>query len=469
MPKTYNKYTAIRYFIDAPIICVSYLLAIFFSNQRSFPGNPGNILIMILLSLILWYIAAAFSHLYADRRSNKYSEEIVFIIYTLIIYVIILSSGFFFLNTFIPIEHNVVFFILLVSLLFFLLTLTKYIIRKYLHSAIFQGKLFDNLLIVGATASAFDFYETINKYYYYGYKCIGFVDNTTNKMNGCSYKGKIENLSTILKENHVDEVVIALPNTENDQIQECIEVCDFYAIKARIVPDLQQYTSSSIQVNNIGMLPVINIRSLPLDTVSSRILKRVFDIIFSLLFFIFIGIWLFPLIAVLIKLTSKGPTYFKQERWGLNNEKIICYKFRTMVADNHDIDDNGYYWQATKNDPRITRFGALLRRSNLDELPQFWNVLLGNMSVVGPRPHPTPLNLESIHTIENYMLRHVVKPGITGWAQVNGCRGETKAIGAMQKRVNFDLYYIHRWTFWMDCQIILQTVINMVRGDQNAY
>jgi putative colanic acid biosynthesis UDP-glucose lipid carrier transferase len=468
MPKTYNKYTAIRYIIDAPLICVSYLLAIFLANDRNFPGNPGNILIMTLVSMVLWYFAAAFSHLYADRRSNKYSEEIVFIIYTLIIYVITLSSGFFFLSTFIPLEHNFSFFTLLISLLFFFLTLTKYIIRKYLHSAIFQGKLFDNLLIVGATAPAFDFYETVNKYYYYGYKCIGFVDNSISKMNGCPYKGKIENLSAILKEQHVDEVVIALPNTENDQIQECIEVCDFYATKARIVPDLQQYTSS-IQVNNIGMLPVINIRSLPLDTISSRILKRVFDISFSFIFFILIGIWLFPLIAILIKLTSRGPIYFKQERWGLNNEKITCYKFRTMVADKHDIDHNGSYWQATKNDPRVTRFGALLRRSNLDELPQFWNVLLGNMSVVGPRPHPTPLNLESIHTVENYMLRHVVKPGITGWAQVNGCRGETKAIGAMQKRVNFDLYYIHRWTFWMDCQIILQTVINMVRGDQNAY
>lgn len=110
-----------------------------------------------------------------------------------------------------------------------------------------------------------------------------------------------------------------------------------------------------------------------------------------------------------------------------------------------------------------------LRKTNMDELPQFWNVLLGNMSVVGPRPHPTPLNLESMHTVENYMLRHLVKPGISGWAQVNGYRGETKMPGSMQRRINFDLYYIHRWTFWLDCQIILQTIINIIRGDQNAY
>ena len=140
-----------------------------------------------------------------------------------------------------------------------------------------------------------------------------------------------------------------------------------------------------------------------------------------------------------------------------------------MVADEHDLDSEGNFQQAVRNDPRITKLGSLLRKTNMDELPQFWNVLIGDMSVVGPRPHPTPLNIESMQNIENYMLRHIVTPGITGWAQVNGFRGETKTPGSMQRRINFDLYYIHRWTFWMDCQIILQTIINIFRGDQNAY
>jgi putative colanic acid biosynthesis UDP-glucose lipid carrier transferase len=469
MPKKSNKYTLIRYSTDALLICVSYLLSLFLVNGRILPANTGGWLMTLTVSVVLWYVSSSFSHLYADRRSNKFSEEIVFIVYTLIIYVVMLSSGFFFLNNLVQIEHTLSFFIVFVLSLFFLLTFTKYIIRKYLHSAIFQGKLFENLLIIGGTPAAFHFYETINKYYYYGYKCIGYIDNAAARMNGCPYKGKIESLPTILQEQAVDEVVIALPITETKRIQECIETCDIHAIKTRIIPDLPQYTSSNIQVNNIGLLPVINIRALPLDNFSNKVMKRVFDILFASLFLILIGIWLFPLIALIIKITSRGPAYFKQERWGLNNGRITCYKFRTMSAESHDIDEKGYYRQATKNDPRITRFGAFLRRSNLDELPQFWNVLVGNMSVVGPRPHPTPLNLASIHTVENYMLRHVVKPGISGWAQVNGCRGETKALGAMQKRVDLDLYYIHRWTFWLDCQIILQTVINMIRGDQNAY
>ncbi|HQR94943.1 MAG TPA: exopolysaccharide biosynthesis polyprenyl glycosylphosphotransferase, partial [Sediminibacterium sp.] len=201
----------------------------------------------------------------------------------------------------------------------------------------------------------------------------------------------------------------------------------------------------------------------------NRTLKRSFDIAFALCFFLLIGSWLMPILMVLIKLSSKGPVMFKQVRWGLNNEKITCYKFRTMVVQSKDIDEQGSYLQATKNDPRITAFGLFLRKTSLDELPQFYNVLRGDMSVVGPRPHPIPLNMASIDTVDNYMLRHMVKPGITGWAQVNGCRGETKSISSMQKRVNYDLYYIHRWSFWFDCQVVLQTIINIFRGDQNAY
>lgn len=467
MAKAYNRYTTLRYIIDAPIVCISYLAATRITNDET-TGNPGlRMYLFALIALAVWYIAASFSRLYADRRSNKYSEEIVFIIYTIILFTILLSSASFFLrNTF---QFNTHVFTFFLPLLFFLMTLTKYVIRKYLHSAIYQGKLFDNILIVGSTPSALDFYETINKYYYYGYKCMGFLDNDNTRMNGCTYQGKINNLQTLLKQHHIDEVVIALPNTQNDEIQQCLELCDFYRTKARIIPDLYQYASSTVQVNNIGLMPVISIRSLPLDKPENKFLKRTFDIFFSALFFLILGWWLLPLIALAIKCSSRGPIIFKQERWGLNNEKIICYKFRSMVSDSSDIDQHGYYQQASKDDPRVTRLGAFLRRTNMDELPQFWNVLLGNMSVVGPRPHPTPLNLESMHTVENYMLRHVVKPGITGWAQVNGCRGETRVPGSMQRRVNFDLYYIHRWTFWLDGQIILQTAINVIRGDQNAY
>lgn len=467
MAKHLNRYTLIRYIIDAPIIALSFLTSVsIISGISMFSLGLYNYL-FATVALAIWYTTAYFSKIYADRRSNKFSEEIVFIVYSLILYTIVLSSASFFLQSYITIPTPV--FFVFIFLLFFLLTITKYIIRKKLHSAIFQGELLDNLLLIGATNSALEFYETINKYYYYGYKCIGFLDDNEKVMNGCIYRGKLEQLSTLLESKQVDEVVIALPNTHNKEIQRCIEICDYYTTKARILPNPQEFALSPLQINNIGQLSVLNIRSLPLDKIENKIVKRVFDTIFALSFFVFIGCWLLPLLALIIKLTSRGPVIFKQERWGLNNEKIVCYKLRTMVTGSDEVDQNGYYNQAAKNDPRITSFGLILRKSNLDELPQFWNVLLGNMSVVGPRPHPTPLNLQAMHTIDNYMLRHVIKPGITGWAQVNGSRGETRIPGAMQERINFDLYYIHRWTFWLDCQIILQTIINIFRGDQNAY
>jgi len=467
MAKPYNRYTIIRYIIDAPVVGISYLVASRFNSGQSIISTDRYTLFFTLISLALWYIAASFTRLYADRRSNKYSEEIIFIIYTIILFTILLSSASFFLREYIKFSPD--FFPYYLLVLFSLLTLTKYIVRKNVHSAIFQGKLLDNVLIVGCTPAALDFYETINKYYYYGYKCLGFLDNQQGKLNGCEYLGPVDNLSILLKEKRIDEVVIALPDEAADEIQFCVEVCDFYSTKARIIPNLHQYATASIQVNNIGLMPIINVRELPLDKKENQILKTFFDIVFSICFFVFIGWWILPLIAIAIKITSRGPVIFKQERWGLNNQQIICYKFRTMVSESSDIDENGFYRQTSKQDPRITRLGMFLRKTNMDELPQFWNVLLGNMSVVGPRPHPTPLNLESMHTVENYMLRHLVKPGISGWAQVNGYRGETKMPGSMQRRINFDLYYIHRWTFWLDCQIILQTIINIIRGDQNAY
>ncbi|WP_423147445.1 undecaprenyl-phosphate glucose phosphotransferase [Rubrolithibacter danxiaensis] len=467
MTRSYYIYNTIRYLIDAPILFISFWIAKYFFPNTEIYSDESYGFVFILFSIIAWYSAAQVSRLYTDRRTKKYSEEIIYITFTILLFAILLTSFLFFLrNNF---QFSNYFFVIYFATLFFLITFTKYILRKYLHSVIYRGKLYEQILLIGSTPAAKDFYDTVNRYYYYGYKCIGFLDDEETKLNGCPYLGRIDNLKNILAEKAVDEIIIALPNSKHEQIQNCIEVCDFHAKRVRIIPDLYLYASSNIQVNNIGLLPIINLRSLPQDLWANKVLKRIFDIGFSILFFLIIGWWLLPLIALAIKLTSKGPVFFKQERWGLNNQKIICYKFRSMVDGSAETDAQGNYLQASPNDSRVTPLGRYLRKTNMDELPQFWNVLLGNMSVVGPRPHPTPLNLASIQLVDRYMLRHLVKPGITGWAQVNGYRGETKTPEAMQRRVNFDLYYIHSWTFWLDCQIILQTIINIFRGDQNAY
>jgi len=454
----------ISYTLDIIIILIAYLIAKKFSynidlQYFSYP--------FFFLSIVLWFVMSVFSKIYFEKRSNKFAEEMVQMIYHSILFIVSLSSVLFFLN----LNHKFPskFVLVFANILTFLAILSKYAIRKKIHAYLNKGIFYDHVLLVGSTKAAEEFVDAVKKYYYYGYKCIGYIDEQDQLKKECTYLGNLNDLHTILRTTEIDEVFIALPTNENEKIQNCIALCDGFNIKVRILPNLSEFTSSSVYINNIGLLPVVNVGDLPLDKKENRILKRSFDVVFSLLFFILLGSFLFPLLAIIIKLSSKGPIFFKQERWGLNNKRITCYKFRSMYKESSDIDEEGNYLQAHKNDPRITLIGKILRKTNMDELPQFWNVLMGNMSVVGPRPHPTQLNIESMELVDNYMLRHMVIPGITGLAQVNGCRGETKTTEDMQKRVNFDLYYIQRWNFWLDLQIIIQTVINIFRGDQNAY
>lgn len=454
----------ISYTLDIIIILIAYLIAKKFSynidlQYFSYP--------FFFLSIVLWFVMSVFSKIYFEKRSNKFAEEMVQMIYHSILFIVSLSSVLFFLN----LNHKFPskFVLVFANILTFLAILSKYAIRKKIHAYLNKGIFYDQVLLVGSTKAAEEFIDAVKKYYYYGYKCIGYIDDQNQLKKECAYLGNLNDLHTILRTTEIDEVFIALPTGENEKIQNCIAICDGLNIKVRILPNLSEFTSSSVYINNIGLLPVVNVGDLPLDKKENRLLKRSFDIIFSLLFFILLGSFIFPLLAIVIKLSSKGPIFFKQERWGLNNKRITCYKFRSMYKESSDIDEEGNFQQAFKNDPRITLIGKILRKTNMDELPQFWNVLMGNMSVVGPRPHPTQLNIQSMELVDNYMLRHMVIPGITGLAQVNGCRGETRTTEDMQKRVNFDLYYIQRWNFWLDLQIIIQTIINIFRGDQNAY
>lgn len=208
-----------------------------------------------------------------------------------------------------------------------------------------------------------------------------------------------------------------------------------------------------MKIANHRKISEINLYKIPLDLTGSYLLKRLFDIVFSLVFIILIYWWLFPLIALLIKLDSTGPVIFVQKRTGLNNIPFNCYKFRSMrINDLSDIK------QATANDSRITKIGHILRKTSLDEIPQFINVLLGQMSVVGPRPHMLKQTEVFSGQIVYYMFRHIIKPGVTGWAQVNGSRGETDELWKMEKRIRYDIVYIKKWTFWWDIRIILETI-----------
>lgn len=464
MSKLDKKYKPKRIIFDLVIISLSFIIS-YLVTKTVFISSIFYFALLILISL--WLFASYFSSIYGDRRAKKFSEELTYILYTFLLYLILLSSISILINHY---YQQPLKFILTFLICFFpALIISKYIFRKYIHRKILKGDLYESVLIIGLSQSGLDYLDTINKYYYFGYRCIGYIDNHKSNDVNLKYFGSISDMNEVLKNIEFDEVVIALSHSETKQIQTIMEYCDYNNVRVKILPDFNQYAISSAQVNNIGTLPVLNVIELPLDKVENKLFKRILDIIGVIVFTFIFGFWLIPLIALLVKLSSKGPILFKQVRWGLNNQKIVCYKFRSMYVESNNITEDGHYNQATKDDSRVTLIGKFLRKNNLDELPQFWNVLIGNMSIVGPRPHPVELNIESMHSVENYMLRHIVLPGITGWAQVNGHRGETKQIGSMQKRINYDLYYIHNWTIWLDFQIILQTIINLFRGDQNAY
>ena len=437
----------------------------FFSDQPHSLSNSN--LIALLISLSTWFFSARGLGLYTDFRLKPFAIEWIAFLKSLVLYTLLVSFISFQLMKYSPIGH---WDLLLHSfLIFILLPAQKLTVRMALKRFRNSDNNKRKVLIIGAGDTGMNFYQQYVKNEKYGYSLTGFIDDVKNTSLNGHYLGKTSELDKVIASHELDDIIVALPITQESQIQNIVTVGEKEGKRIRIIPDYQRYGSGKLKVDRLGSLPIITLRSLPLDVIDNKIYKRLFDIVFSVLVITLVFSWLFPIIALLIKISSKGPVFFKQDRWGLNNKVITCYKFRSMVASSKDVDENGKYQQASKNDPRITPIGKFLRKSNLDELPQFLNVLLGTMSVVGPRPHPVPLNIASKDSVENYMMRHWVKPGITGWAQVNGYRGETRVPHLMQKRVEHDVWYMENWTFWLDLQIIVQTLVNMVKGEKNAF
>lgn len=416
--------------------------------------------------IVAWYFSSKISFLYDSFLSRRLSAEFLILFKTLIYFSVIVIIAAFFISRDPLYSKKVV--VIALGILWLIMPVQKYLIRWFYAEFVFKKQIV-KVLIIGTGELAMQFFNRVVNSEEYGYRLAGFLDDVPNaELNG-QYLGNVEKLEEILvKQPDIQDVIIALPVADAAKINYTASVAEKYYKRVSIIPDYFSF-AQSVSVNSIGAFPLISLRRLPLDDPEMRFFKRAFDIVLSVLFFVFVFSWLFPLIILLIKLTTKGSVFFVQERWGLNIRPIRCLKFRTMVDMPNDVDEHGKYQQAKRNDPRITKIGRILRKTNLDELPQFINVLRGEMSIVGPRPHPIPLNIESRDTVSNYMLRYLVKPGITGWAQVNGFRGETKEIHQMQKRVDFDLWYIENWSFWLDIQIIFQTIINMLKGEENAY
>jgi putative colanic acid biosynthesis UDP-glucose lipid carrier transferase len=265
--------------------------------------------------------------------------------------------------------------------------------------------------------------------------------------------------------NHqINEIYSTISPEKNASIYEMAQAAEKSLIRFKFVPDFKLYVNRNTHLEYLDEFPILSLRPEPLEDASNSIKKRFFDILFSLFVIVFILSWLTPILAILIKLNSRGPVFFVQWRSGKNNKQFRCFKFRSL-----SVNEDAHIRQVTRNDTRITPLGKFLRKTNLDELPQFFNVLLGDMSVVGPRPHMLRHTESFSKLLEEYMIRHFVKPGVTGWAQVNGFRGEIKQQEQLRKRIEYDIWYMEHWSPWLDIRVVFLTIYCTLKGDKNAF
>ncbi|MFM2369701.1 MAG: hypothetical protein RL619_2011, partial [Bacteroidota bacterium] len=302
-----------------------------------------------------------------------------------------------------------------------------------------------------------DLFETRKDY---GYRFLGYFSDKRSNQN---IKGKLSDLKPFVIENGVDEIYCSLNEISNDHLKDLIDFADENNKTIKFIPDTKEIFSKNLKIDYYDFFPVLSLNKTMLHEPSTKVFKRIFDIVFSIIIIAFLLSWLIPLLAILIKLESRGPVFFKQGRPGIDENEFFCYKLRSMKINKKTETE------ASKNDPRVTRIGKFMRKTSIDETPQFINVLLGDMSVVGPRPHLWAQNKIYGNKVKKYMVRHYVKPGITGLAQVKGFRGEIETEDDMVNRIKFDVFYIENWSLILDLKIIFQTIVNIFKGEEKAY
>ncbi|MEA3499574.1 MAG: undecaprenyl-phosphate glucose phosphotransferase [Candidatus Marinimicrobia bacterium] len=414
---------------------------------------------ILLFSIVSWFIITRILNYYylyyniGERIKKTFQVSILF-------FIAISTLGFFYKES----GYSRLIFIYFTATI----TISVFIFHNIFNFFILRsrryGKNVKRVLVIGAGRIASEISKEAELHPEYGNKIVGFLDDNKNSALVDKIIGKFSDLGRIVKEKNIDELIIALPLSNEKKIKKLITVADYEGVRTTFVPNIHHITNQYVQFGNFGKIPVFSFQEIPLDNIFNRIYKRTFDIIFSL-FILIVASPVMLVIAIAIKLSSKGPVFFIQERTGYNQDNFKCYKFRSMRETSKEVSDSV---QATKDDQRKTVIGNFLRKTNLDEFPQFLNVLKGDMSVVGPRPHML-IHTESFRNrVDEYMIRHFVKPGITGWAQVNGWRGPTDTLNKIQKRVEYDLWYNNNWTFMLDIEIIFKTIFSK-RSHLNAY
>ncbi len=464
MNSRYNSFFQFLFtFIDLWGINMVYVVALFyFKSLPDILNDPGSYLSLYIVCNIAWMLSAAATSIYINTNSFRYSVLVKNTIETYLGFLFFV----FVYTYFAPLSNSEYFVLSLLGGLAATLALSRLLYWIAGTAIRLHEKFVRKVVVIGYN----DVAKNLVDQYLSGSKNIsieGFFEDYDKVSELSKYPiiGSPQDCLKYAVEHKISTIYSTLPAKDHPYLYEMAEQAENNFIRFKFAPDLQTGINKNVHVDLSDHIPIISLRREPLDDIANRIKKRLFDIVFSLFVIVFILSWLIPIIAILIKLDSKGPVFFIQNRLGRDLNKIRVFKFRSMRTTEAD----NQYKQATKDDPRITKLGRILRKTSLDELPQFFNVLLGNMSVVGPRPHPLKMNDDYKKIIDKYMIRHFLKPGITGWAQVNGFRGETKDLKDIKGRIEHDIWYMENWTPWLDLKIIFLTVYNVIKGEENAY
>lgn len=444
-------------FILDLIILYACFLGVFV-YYKGFASIPLSSVLLVLYVALIWFIIAvnsSVSNISIDSKITLVLRELV-VAYSVMSASIIGVIAIF--GEFAPNNKLILWSLLFALIMSSVLRLSYLISIKRLVKMGYNQK---SALLIGGGQAAEKVINKILSSPNSGYRLYGILaDEYLESLPMQFYLGKLKRFEEIVQTGLVDEVIIALPLKTENTIIKMVHKCNYEGIRPRIVPDFFKIIPRGAVLSELGDIPLISIRNEPLSLLKNRVLKRTFDIVFSLISLIFLSP-LFFVIAIAIKATSKGPVFFKQERISLNNKPFQMIKFRSMYNQSHKSSNTNH---TNENDPRVTSVGRFLRRYSLDELPQFWNVLFGDMSVVGPRPELTYFANEFREKIDKYRVRHLVRSGITGLAQVNGYRGNT----SKEKRVTYDMHYIENWNFWLDMKILLLTLFGR-DSNKNAY
>ncbi len=417
----------------------------------------------VLISFTYYTSVTFFGGILLHRRRVRADQIIGMVIRNFVGFLVIWNTLLFVTG---GISHLFSWHIILFILISFILVVgSRILFQSILRGMRKSGKSTCKVVFVGSTQNMVELYDEMEKNLLTGYKVVGYFDTEKNPNFPAPYLGNCDEVTSYLQQNQVQRLYCCLPSAMSETILSIITFCENHLIRFFSVPNLRNYLQRKVTLEMFSNTPLLSICQEPLLQLDNRCIKRSFDIAVSAIFLctIFPFIWL--VFGILIKLSSPGKIFFRQKRTGLDGKEFWCYKFRSM-RENASSDSQ----QATQNDPRKTKVGDFMRRTSIDELPQFFNVLKGDMSIVGPRPHMLKHTEDYSHLINAYMLRHLVKPGVTGWAQVTGFRGETKHLSEMQGRVKADIWYMENWSFILDLYIMYKTVANVIeKKDDKAF